>query len=282
MSYLQFFLLFINLLDVKGKERIFYLVNKCFNKNFFYCQYCPFKKNYEYGVSICITAYKSVKFIEKTLNSIANQTWFINHNNYEIILGIDGCTETLQFVKNIKNNYKNLILIMMKENKGTYITTNTIMTISKYDHLIRFDSDDIMYPNLVEKVMTQNTKYDMVWFKMKNYDLLTKKTSTEHAYGQFMMKHWVFDYFGGFRPWSCSADEEFKERVYKYINILNLNEILLLRQIHPNSLTQSNKTNFFSKVRKNNLLYIRQITSNIINCKEAKIEKIVYDYYEIK
>ena len=282
MSYLQFFLLFINLLDVKGKERIFYLVNKCFNKNFFYCQYCPFKKNYEYGVSICITAYKSVKFIEKTLNSIANQTWFINHNNYEIILGIDGCTETLQYVKNIKNNYKNLILIMMKENKGTYITTNTIMTISKYDHLIRFDSDDIMYPNLVEKVMTQNTKYDMVWFKMKNYDLLTKKTSTEHAYGQFMMKHWVFDYFGGFRPWSCSADEEFKERVYKYINILNLNEILLLRQIHPNSLTQSNKTNFFSKVRKNNLLYIRQITSNIINCKEAKIEKIVYDYYEIK
>ena len=34
----------------------------------------------------------------------------------------------------------------MKENKGTYITINTLMTISKYDHLIRFDSDDIMYP----------------------------------------------------------------------------------------------------------------------------------------
>ena len=282
MFYLYFFFLFFNILVINGKERIFFLVNKCFNKNFFYCKHCPLKNKYENGVSICITAFKSVKFIEKTLNSIINQTWFINHNNYEIILGIDGCNETLQYVQTIKNNYKNLIVIMMKENKGTYITTNTIMTISKYDNLIRFDSDDIMYPNLVEKVMKQNTKYDMVWFRMKNYNLITKQIFTQHAYGQFMMKHWVFDYFGGFRPWTCSADEEFKERVYKFINILSLNDVLFLRQIHPNSLTESNQTNFSSNERQKNLHYIQEITSKIINCEEAKIEKIVYDYYKIK
>ena len=48
----------------------------------------------------------------------------------------------------------------MKENKGTYITINTLMTIYKFYLLIRFDSDDIMYPKLVEKVM-QNKKYEM-------------------------------------------------------------------------------------------------------------------------
>jgi len=237
---------------------------------------------YESGVSICITAFKSVKFIKKTLNSINNQTWFKYHNNYEIILGIDGCNETLQYIKTIKHNYKNLIVIMMKENKGTYITTNTIMTISKYDHLIRFDSDDIMFSNLVEKVMTQNIKYDMIRFKMKNFNIITNETSLREAYGQFMIKHWVFDYFGGFMPWKCSSDAEFKERVYKFINVLKLEDVLFLRQIHLESLTQSNETNFSSQERKNKFIYIEQITNKIKYLKEARIKKVVYDYYIIK
>ena len=77
----------------------------------------------------------------------------------------------------------------MKENKGTYITINTLMIIYKYYHLIRFDSDDIMYPKLVEKVMNQNKKYDIVRFKMKNFNIMTNRTNIEEAIGQFMMKH---------------------------------------------------------------------------------------------
>ena len=169
----------------------------------------------------------------------------------------------------------------MKENKGTYITTNTIMTIAKYDHLIRFDSDDIMYPNLVQKVMTQNKKYDMIRFKMKNYNENTKKNLKKEAYGQFMMKHWVFDYFGGFMPWRCSSDEEFTIRVFKFIKILKLKDTLLLRKIHSNSLTQSKETNFLSKVRKNNIIYIKQKTKKIKNIEDARIKKIIDDYYEI-
>jgi glycosyltransferase involved in cell wall biosynthesis len=250
-------------------------------KLFFYPHITLFNK-YESGVSICITTFKYVKFIKQTLNSINNQTWFKNHNNYEIILGIDGCNETLQYIKTIQQNYKNLIVIMMKENKGTYITTNTIMTISKYDHLIRFDSDDIMFSNLVEKVMTQNIKYDMITFKMKNINIITNETSLDEAYGQFMIKHWVFDYFGGFMPWKCAADAEFKKRVFKFINVLKLEDILFLRQIHSESLTQSNETNFFSQERINKIHYIKQITNKIKYIEKARIEKVVYDYYIVK
>ena len=32
---------------------------------------------------------------------------------------------------------------MIKENKETYITTNTMMSITKSDNLLRFDIDDI-------------------------------------------------------------------------------------------------------------------------------------------
>ena len=170
----------------------------------------------------------------------------------------------------------------MNENKGTYITTNTIMTISKYDHLIRFDSDDIMYSNLVEKVMNQDIKYDMIRFKMKNFNIRTKKTKLSDAYGQFMIKHWVFDYFGGFMPWKCSADSEFIIRVEKFINILFLKDDLLLRKIHPNSLTQSNITNSKSMERKEKVIYINEKTKNIKILKQARIKKVVNDYYLIK
>ena len=282
MFLIKIFFFIITFIIIKGYKIFFYLYNRCINKHFFYYQnYCNLYNEYYYGVSVCITAFKSVKFIKKTLNSIINQTWFKKNNNYEIILGIDGCNETLQYIKNIKNNYKNLIVIMMKENKGTYITTNTIVTISKYDHLIRFDSDDIMYQNLVEKVMIQSTKYDMVRFKMKNYNIMTKKTNVEEAIGQFMMKHWVFDYFGGFMPWKCGSDAEFKKRIIKFINVIYLKDVLLLRQIHPQSLTQSKETNFSSKERKNKFIYIKKKTKKIKNLKQARIDKIIFDFYEI-
>ena len=170
----------------------------------------------------------------------------------------------------------------MKKNKGTYITTNTIMTISKYDHLIRFDSDDIMYPNLVEKVMNQDIKYDMIRFKMKNFNIKNNKTQLRDAYGQFMIKHWVFDYFGGFLPWKCAADDEFFTRVKKFIKILFLEDELLLRKIHPNSLTQSNETNFNSMDRKDKILYIKEKTKKIKTLKQARIEKVVNNYYIVK
>jgi glycosyltransferase involved in cell wall biosynthesis len=282
MFLFKIFFFIIIFIIIKGYKKFFYLYNRCINKHFFYYQnYCNLYNEYYYGVSVCITAFKSVKFIKKTLNTIINQTWFKKNDNYEIILGIDGCNETLQYIKNIKNNYKNLIVIMMKENKGTYITTNTIMTISKYDHLIRFDSDDIMYPNLVEKVMTQSTKYDMVRFKMKNYNIMTKKTNVEEAIGQFMMKHWVFDYFGGFMPWKCGSDAEFKKRIIKFIKVIYLKDVLLLRQIHPQSLTQSKETNFSSKERKNKFIYIKKKTKKIKNLKQARIDKVIFDFYEI-
>jgi glycosyltransferase involved in cell wall biosynthesis len=273
-----FFFLSFNFF-IKGKENLYFLYNKCLNNNYF-LKHCPLFSEYENGVSICITAFKSKKFIKRTLDSIANQTWFKNHNNYEIILGIDGCNETLNYIKKIKSNYSNLIIFMMKNNQGTYITTNTIMLLSKYDHLIRFDSDDIMFPDFVQKVMINN--YDFVQFKMKNFNVITKQSFLQEAYGQFMMKHWVFDYFGGFLPWKCSADEEFKKRVRKFIKVLTLNEPLLIRNIHPNSLTQSNATNFSSDERKKNLLYIKTKTSQINNFEQARIKKIINDYYEIK
>ena len=98
----------------------------------------------EEGVSICITAYHVEKYIKDCLDSVVNQTWFNTHNDWEIIVGVDGCEKTLSQLKTIMNNYKNLRVFMMDSNKGTYITSNTIMSNATYENIFRFDGDDII------------------------------------------------------------------------------------------------------------------------------------------
>ena len=121
-------------------------------------QFSEIPIKYKNGVSIIITAYKMKNYIKETLDSISNQTYFINHSNYEILIGVDGCEETLNYLYTIMDNYSNLRIFMMEKNYGTFITTNTMMSIAKYDNLIRFDSDDIMLPNLIEITMKEMEK----------------------------------------------------------------------------------------------------------------------------
>lgn len=56
------------------------------------------------GISIILTAWQTQKFIEESLDSIEQQTYFANFNDYEILLGIDGCEKTLEKVKKYNTN----------------------------------------------------------------------------------------------------------------------------------------------------------------------------------
>ena len=57
------------------------------------------------GISICISAWKTQKYIEECLDSVYNQTWFKDHDEWEVIIGIDGCEETLKKINEIKQLY---------------------------------------------------------------------------------------------------------------------------------------------------------------------------------
>lgn len=237
--------------------------------------------SYEDGVSICITAYKAKEFIKETLDSVEKQTWFKTHNNWEILVGIDGCQETLEYVQSIMSNYKNLRVFMMTSNKGTYITTNTIMSLAKYNGLIRFDSDDIMLPDLVETIMKEKGDAEFVNFKMENFGKSGKRRGISPAGGQIWVSHKIFDKFGGYMPWTCSADTEFEMRMKKFTKHKMIQKVLMRRRLHSNNLTVAKETNFSSEVRKHNLRYCRIVTAKFRNEDEAKIQKITNTYYEI-
>lgn len=213
-------------------------------------------KKYESGISICITAYKAKAFIKETLDSIAAQTWFKYHDNWEVIVGVDGCKETLKYLKAIMKNYKNLRVVMMNSNKGTYVTTNTIMSLAKYDGLIRFDSDDIMCPDMVYEIMKSRKEKDVLRLKMKNFGMIDTE---RYAVGQIYVRHTFFDEFGGYKAWPCSGDSDFLKRVVNFARVGYINKVLLLRRVHEGSLTTSKETGWKSETRKKYKDMVRRV-----------------------
>lgn len=213
----------------------------------------PIKKQnseYPFGVSVCISAWKTSEYIEECLDSVTNQTWFKDHDNWEILLGIDACKETLKKVKEIMHKYKNLRVFMMKENAGTYVTCNTIMKEAKYKWLLRFDSDDIMNPELVQTVLDNSKDADMVLWKMKNFGSISNGIDVQNTYGHHLINHIVFDSVNGYKNWVCSADDDLIHRLSNFYKVKRLDNILMKRRLHNNSLTVQDRTNFKSEIRK--------------------------------
>lgn len=235
------------------------------------------------GVSIIVTAWHTEKYIEECLDSIQNQSYFKTHKNYEILVGVDGCENTLNKVKDIADKYKNLDVYYFEENVGTYIATNTLCNIAKYDYLIRFDSDDIMKEDMIEKMLKYITekKYDYVI--PKTVELKSKK-QIKTAQGHVLLKKSVFTKFGGFRPFTCGADSELQIRLRPYINMTIIPDCLSYFRTHDNSLTTKSNTGIKSEYRKKvadfiawEAHYLRGEEDAIIQCITANPKKLLED-----
>lgn len=214
---------------------------------------------YPEGVSVCISAYQTQDYIEECLDSVEAQTWFKSHSNWEVLLGIDGCEKTLEKVRDIMHKYRNLHVFMMDENVGTYVTCNTIMKQAKYKWLLRFDSDDVMFPNMVEELI------NFVGNETNSPDLVTPLCTDNvrnmiWAEGQIFIKNEIFIKYGGFAPFKCGCDTELKVRTKNKIKQMSLRKTLFYRRIRTNSLTKSQETGIGSKYREQVKKYIKDVS----------------------
>jgi glycosyltransferase involved in cell wall biosynthesis len=187
-------------------------------------------------ISILITAYKSQDFIEDCLDSIMNQT-IISDIEYEIIIGIDNCEETLNKLNEIRHKYRNLKILMMCSNKGTYVTRNSIAYESIYDNLLFFDSDDIMMPNMLEILLKNNS--EIIRYKYLIFKENKSKTNTvnHHAYGTFFITKKSFLEAGGYLDNRFSCDMEFCKRTMRFIKHKLINKPLFYYRMTENNLT---------------------------------------------
>jgi len=135
---------------------------------------------------------------------------------------------------------------------GTYVTSNTLIDQVKFENIMRFDSDDIMKPNMVSEIVKYIDNYDIIRFNCDDFvgdinNITTDKSVFPH--GVVMYKHDVFKLAGGYQAWVCAADTELIERIKDYIDEKIIQERLFYRRRHENSLTTNPNTNHQSNIR---------------------------------
>jgi glycosyltransferase involved in cell wall biosynthesis len=99
-------------------------------------------------VSIGIPTFNSGKYIAKTLESIAAQTF----RNLEVIV-IDNCSTdtTMEICQSFKDKFKNFRIIVNDHNIGGEANFNKAFQVASGDLIAIFHSDDVYHPDIVQK-----------------------------------------------------------------------------------------------------------------------------------
>jgi len=213
-------------------------------------------------ISICISAFNAAEYIEECLDSISRQTYFNSNKNYEILLGIDGCFETLNKVNLIKYKYNNLKIINISKNSGPYIMLNTLISHSKYDTICVIGADDIMLDDfLVTNINEYKESENFVVVKCVNFNHPNKndRGCEYNPGGTIIFSRNIFLSLNGFEIWRCGADSDLVDRFKRNgLSIYNSNKVTILRRIHDHNLINSEKYGIKSKYRKNIQKLIRE------------------------
>lgn len=226
-------------------------------------------------ISIIIPAYKASPYIKECLDSIQGQTYFSDNGNYEILLGIDGCAETLETVEKIRSQYKNLKVFVMESNKGVYITLNTLLSLVSAENVIIFNADDVMKPLMVEEIARYIKGYEIVRFYCERFnDKTGQVTDIMLPHGSLYFNKTVSEKLGGFKAWVCAADTDFVNRAVSIFTEKRILEVLFRYRVHGGSLTQKPGTGIHSDLRNQ---YIKQISNNF-----EYVDPEVNTFFEVK
>lgn len=196
-------------------------------------------------ISIVITTYNAPKFLHECIKSIYAQSY----KNYEIIIGIDGCKETLNCVLSNNEFYKKCKVFYFKQNNGPYITKNNLLKEVFNEDLLFFDSDDIMEKDMLLECAIELQSGNLLRTQFNEFNN-PNGDRVEHAQGSIAIKRRVLNMLLGWQNWRCNADVEFLERAsYWGIKYKLMDKITFRRRIHENNLTESKDLGMGSKVR---------------------------------
>jgi glycosyltransferase involved in cell wall biosynthesis len=231
------------------------------------------------GISIIIPTYKTPEYLYECIESIKSQ---ITNFDYEILIGVDNCEETLTHIKKNKDFYNGINIFYFDKNVGPYIVRNNLVDEVKYNYILFFDSDDLMNEGMLETIYKEVVIHNYVRIKFINFTIVkgvTKFSKTETAYGVFAISKELFDKFVGFESWICNADVEFHHRLkFHNHNFYLIKPVLFNRRLHDVNLTRKPETAMNSPLRVN----IRsKLAEKIIGEHWSNPEKIKKDYKKI-
>ncbi len=139
----------------------------------------------EIKVSVIVPVYNAEKYIKKCVNSVECQT----HTNLEIILVDDGSKDSSgQICDNFAHN-DDRIIVLHQENMGQSVARNNAMKIATGEYFVFVDSDDVISPVMIEKLLECAIKTDseicmcdFIMFFDEVYFEKTKANSKEKIY----------------------------------------------------------------------------------------------------
>ena len=106
--------------------------------------------------SIIVPVYNSEKFIRKCLDSILAQTF----NDFEVIIIDDGSTDNSSKIFETYSKEDSRIQIYHFENAGVSISRRRGISLAQGEYLVFVDSDDTIYPELLEQVSSTIKEFD--------------------------------------------------------------------------------------------------------------------------
>jgi len=124
-------------------------------------------------ISIITPLYNSKKFIEETIESVLNQTYY----NWEMII-VDDCSSDngIEIVNHYKKQDNRIKLIKLKKNSGGAVARNTAIKEAKGRYIAFLDSDDLWHPKKLEKQIEFMQKNNYA-FTFTKYQQMTEDSN---------------------------------------------------------------------------------------------------------
>ncbi|MDD5011868.1 MAG: glycosyltransferase family A protein, partial [Phycisphaerae bacterium] len=97
-------------------------------------------------ISVCIPTYNREHLLKETLDSVFAQTY----RDFEVVIVDDGSTDgTKQMLEN--GGYD--VRYYWQKNAGDAATRNKLIELAEGKYISFLDSDDLLYPDALEKMM---------------------------------------------------------------------------------------------------------------------------------
>ena len=224
----------------------------------------------EYKVSIIIHIYGVEKYLEECLDSVINQTY----SNLEIILIDDESPDQCPVICDEYALKDNRIKVIHKKNGGAGSARNAGLKICTGEYICFVDSDDYVYPNYVEKLVSEavRQKAEII---VSNFDYLyqnKKKTEKElMKTNEFSSAEYLEEFLIN---WHCSLiwNKIFKKDILKSLFFVEG------RRIDDEFFTYQAVIKAKKIVQIEDCLYVyRMRKSSVMNSSVSRYEKMLED-----
>jgi teichuronic acid biosynthesis glycosyltransferase TuaG len=121
-------------------------------------------------VSIIVPTYNSSNFIKDAIESVKSQTYI----NWEMII-VDDCSKdnTVEIIKGEMKKDKRIKLICLEKNSGAAFARNTAIQNARGKYIAFLDSDDLWYPEKLEKQVAFMQENDIA-FSFTSYRIINE------------------------------------------------------------------------------------------------------------